>query len=103
MAYKLIISEHADKLLDQLIFHLIYRLKNEQAAKHLLDELDKIYDRLEDYPQQFRLSRDRYQAKKGYREAVVSQMNYIVVFDINDDCVNILGVFHQLENYLGKL
>lgn len=27
MAYKLIISEHADKLLDQLIFHLIYRLK----------------------------------------------------------------------------
>lgn len=103
MAYKLIISEHADKLLDQLIFHLIYRLKNEQAAKHLLDELDKIYDRLEDYPQQFRLSRDRYLAKKGYREAVVSQMNYIVVFDINDDCVNILGVFHQLENYLGKL
>lgn len=30
-------------------------------------------------------------------------MNYIVVFDINDDCVTILGVFHQLENYLGKL
>ena len=27
MAYKLIISEHADQLLDQLIFHLIYRLK----------------------------------------------------------------------------
>lgn len=49
MAYKLIISEHADQLLD------------------------------------------------------VSQMNYVVVFDINDDCVNILGVFHQLENYRGKL
>ena len=28
MAYKLIISKHADKLLDQLIFHLIYRFKN---------------------------------------------------------------------------
>ena len=59
MAYKLIISEHADQLLDQLIFHLLYRLKNEQAAKHLLDALDKIYDRLEDNPQQFHLSRDR--------------------------------------------
>ena len=67
MAYKLIISEHADQLLDQLIFHLLYRLKNEQAAKHLLDALDKIYDRLEDNPQQFHLSRDRYLAKNGHR------------------------------------
>ena len=72
MAYKLVISEHADQLLDQLIFHLIYRLKNEQAAKHLLDELDRIYDRLEDNLKQFHLSRDRYLAKRGYREAVVS-------------------------------
>ena len=103
MAYKLIISEHADKLLDQLIFHLIYRLKNEQAAKHLLDEMDKVYDRLEENLRQFHLSGDRYLAKKGYREAVVSQMNYVVVFDINGDCVDILGVFHQLENYRGKL
>lgn len=103
MAYKLIISEHADRLLDQLIFHLIYRLKNEQAAKHLLDELDKIYDRLEDNPKQFHHSRDRYLEKKGYREAVVSQMNYVVVFDVNDDCVYVLGIFHQLENYRGKL
>ena len=25
-------------------------------------------------------------------------MNYSVVFDIKDDEVNILGIFHQLEN-----
>ncbi len=40
MAYKLIITERADELLDNLIHHLIYRLKNEQAARHLLDGIN---------------------------------------------------------------
>lgn len=30
-------------------------------------------------------------------------MNYSVVYDIKDDEVNILGVFHQLENIKDKL
>ena len=50
MVYRLNVTEHADDLLDHLMYHLIYRLKNEQAAKHLLDGIDMIYDRLEAYP-----------------------------------------------------
>ena len=33
MAYKLVISEHADELLDNLVYYLLYRLKSDQAAK----------------------------------------------------------------------
>ena len=44
MGYKLVISEYADELLDNLIYYLIYRLKNEQAAKHLLVGIDSIYE-----------------------------------------------------------
>ena len=40
--------------------------------------------------------------QEGYREAVVSQMNYII-FDVRDDVVNVVGIFHQLENYPSKL
>ena len=29
MAYKLNVTEHADELLDNLVYHLIYRLKSE--------------------------------------------------------------------------
>ena len=43
MVYKLNVTEHADELLDKLVYHLIYRLKNDQAAKHLLDCIDVIY------------------------------------------------------------
>ena len=41
MDYKLVISEHADELLDNLVYYLLYRLKNEQAARHLLDGIDE--------------------------------------------------------------
>lgn len=102
MAYKLIITERADELLDNIIYHLLYRLKNEQAAKHLLNGIENIYERLEENPQQFSFSRDSYLAGKGYHEAFVPQMNYVVIFDIKADIVNVIGVFHQLENYQKK-
>ena len=103
MGYKLVISEYADELLNNLIYYLIYRLQNEQAAKHLLAGIDSIYDRLETNPFQFPLSRDNYLANMGYHEAVVPQMDYVVVFDIRVEVVNVVGVFHQLENYQNNL
>lgn len=103
MAYKLIITEHAVELLDELVYHVLYHLRNEQAAKHLLDEIEHIYDRLEENPYQFSESRDMYLKKKGYHEAVVTQMNYTVIFSVNKDSVNVIGVFHQLEDYRNKI
>ena len=103
MAYKLNVTERADELLDNLMYHLIYGLKNEQAAKHLLDSISATYDRLEVNPFQFAECRDAYLAQKGYREVVVPQMNYIIIFDVRMDVVNIVGIFHQLENYQNKL
>lgn len=103
MAYSLSVTEHADELLDSILHHLIYQFKNKQAAKHLLDEIEQIYDRLEENPWQFPVCRDIYLAKRGYREAVTGQMDYIIVFGINSDVVNIVGIFHQLENYKNKL
>lgn len=103
MAYKLIVTEHADELLDNLVYHLLYRLKNQQAAKHLLDGIEEIYNRLENNPRQFRPSQDPYLASRGYHEAIVSQMDYIVIFSISSDTVNVVGIFHQLENYQEKL
>lgn len=103
MDYKLVISEHADELLDNLVYYLLYRLKSEQAARHLLDGIDGIYDRLKTNPFQFPFSRDNYLANMGYHEAVVPQMDYIVIFVVREDTVNVVGVFHQLEKYQSKL
>ena len=103
MTYKLNVTEHANQLLDNIIYHLIYCLKNMQAAKHLFDSIDTIYGRLELNPFQFPECRDAYLTKKGYHEAIVPNMNYIIIFNERNDIVNIVGIFHQLENYQSKL
>lgn len=103
MAYKLIVTEHADELLDSILHYLIYQLRSKQAAAHLLNEIEKIYNRLEENPLQFPLCRDTYLAGKEYHEAVIGQMNYTIVFRIEMNTVIVVGIFHQLENYGKKL
>lgn len=103
MAYDLTVTEHADELLDDLVYHLLYRLKSEQAARHLLDGIRNVYERLKENPMQFPLSRDAYLADKGYHEAVVTQMDYMLVFNVKESVVNVVGVFHQSENYQRKI
>ena len=100
MAYNLRITKHAEKLLDRLVYYLLYRLKNEQAARHLLDSINDIYERLEENPLQFPRCRDNFLDQKGYHEVVVPQM---VVFSIDGNVVNVLGFFHRLENYSHKI
>ena len=53
MAYNLIITERADELIDRLTAYLFNNLKNPDAAARFLDELDAVYNRLEENPYQF--------------------------------------------------
>ena len=103
MAYKLIITEKTEGLLDNLVYHLIYKLKNEQAAVHLFYCIGRIYDRLEENPLQFPESRDAGLQRLGYREAVLTDMDYVIMFRIEGAFVYVTGIFHQLENYREKV
>lgn len=103
MHYKLIITDRADELIDERVNHLVERLKNRQAAAHLLNGIDKLYDRFEENPFQFADCRDPFLRSRGFKEAVVSDMEYIMIFRIEEDKVYVVGFFHQLENYKEKL
>ena len=103
MEYNLVITEHAEELLDNIIYYLLYKLKSEQAVKHLLDGIENVYERMETNPQQFAVSRDKYLAGKNYREALIPQMDYVLIFKICENTVNVLGIFHQLESYGNKV
>ena len=103
MAYRLIITERTEELLEQLVNYILYKFRNEQAARHLLDGIEQLYDRLEDNPYQFADCRDSFLKSKGYKEPVVNDMDYILIFRIEGNVVYVLGIFHQLENYKDKL
>ena len=70
MDYELIISERADELTGRLVAYLLNNLNNPGAARHFLDELDAIYDRLINNPYQFPGSTDEYLFLRGYRSMV---------------------------------
>ena len=103
MAYKLIVTERADDLIDRLVTYLVNNLKNPDAASRFLDNLEAIYDRLEENPHQFSESKDEYLFLRGYREALFPEMNDRVVFRTDKHFVYILGVFHTLEDYGKKV
>lgn len=103
MAYNLVVTEKAEDLLDNLIYHLIYGLKNDQAAVHLLDRIGRIYERLEENPFHFPGSTDVNLLRMGYREAVLTEMDYVITFRVDKSSVYVVGIFHQLENYRKKV
>ena len=103
MAYKLVITERADELIDRLTAYLVNNLKNPDAASHFLDELETVYHRLEDNPYQFAESKEEYLLLRGYRETLFRGMNYRVIFRADEQTVYVLGVFHALEDYGKKV
>lgn len=47
MGYKLNITFHANQMLDEIVYYLIYQLHSREVAEKLLNQLDEIYIRLE--------------------------------------------------------
>lgn len=103
MIYNLIISEHADELIENIIRYMIRKLKNPSAALHFINSLDTVYDRLENNPYLFKESEDPILYKRGYREAHLADMDYRVIFRVDLQDVYIVGVFHDLEDYRIKV
>ena len=103
MAYSLIITERAEEQLDSVVFYLLDSLGSRQGAVHFLNCVDDIYERLLDNPYQFPISNDGYLCSKGYREAIMVEMQYKMIFRVDDENVFILGIFHDRENYIDKI
>ena len=81
----------------------ITKIQNRQAASHLLDEVEKIYDELEDNPGIYPVSDDPFLAALTYHEAVLHGMNYKIIYKYDEKTVYILGIYHDLENYVDKV
>lgn len=103
MVYKNISTDEMEMLLDNCVKHLLVKFKSEQAAEHLLDGVSEIYDKLESNPNIYRLSEDPYMKALNYHEAKVREMDYMIIYKVVDDKVYVLGIFHTLENYAGKM
>lgn len=103
MAYNIITTDEMDLLLDKCVGYLLGKFKSQQAARHLLNGVSEIYDNLEDNPNLYRLSDDPFMKALDYHEAKVTEMDYVIIYKTVGANVYILGIFHTLENYEGKM
>lgn len=105
MKYNLTITEHAEELLDNILYYITKQLKNPQAACNLMNEIEGVYDNLESNPMMYAYSEDIYLKSKGYRKAIVPRYDYVIIFRIEEGIKNvyIVGFFHDLELYRNKL
>lgn len=86
-----------------MVNYLLFKIKNQQAAVHLLNGVERLYGYLENNPFQFPLCRDSHLSYRGYREAILTEMNYFIIYKVEEHCVYVLGIFHELEQYNNKL
>ncbi len=103
MIYDIVITERADKMIDRLLYYLLHKLCNPPAALKFINNLENIYNRMRESPLQFPRCRDELLKSKGYRQALFSNMNYRVIFRVEENIVYILGIFHTLEDYERKI
>ena len=103
MAYQIIATKESERLIEGCIDYILNTLIEPAAASHFVDELDKLYSRLEDNPFQFRCCSDESLANLGYRECQFSSMNYRLIFRIENELVYIVAVYHYSEDFISKL
>ena len=103
MAYNVIIAERAEMQLDRILNHVLYRFRNKQAAKAILADAGKTYERLEIMAGSLNLCEDPYLAEKGYHKIAMEKHSYVMLYQIDGKDVYVNGIFHMLEDYRKKL
>ena len=89
--HKLVWKKQARADLIKIVLHIAE--DNADAADHLTDEIEAQAERLREYPKLFRVGR-----KRGTRE-LVAHANYLVIYRIQGETVEILRVKHAAQQW----
>lgn len=103
MVYNLIITDEGESCIDNQLQYILFKLENMQAAKHFTDSIEIIYDNIEKNPYSYAECKDRILAMMGYHEAVFADMNYKLIYRIEENDIYVMGVYNDRENYVRKL
>lgn len=99
MAYKVVITEDADRDLDRILAYLTQQLYSEQAASTLVAEYAQVLEQLEQFPSMCEVAHSVSRAGKEYRKFLLG--NYVGVYRVQEreQQVVILRIFHGSQNY----
>ena len=103
MVYSLIISKHAEEQLDDIIRYVAMDLNNPGAAARILDDFETAYNDLAAFAGVFPICQDPYLSSKEYHKYLLQHHDYLILYRINGNSVEVSGIFHTRENYAERL
>ena len=103
MGYRIDITQHAEELLENIIFHVAVKLSNPTAADAILDDVEKAYTELEFMAESLAFCEDPILSARGFRKIRLEHHDHVVLYKVRGEIVTIEGVFHELENYGKKI
>lgn len=103
MAYKVVITEDAERDFDGFLYYLVYEKRNPQAASHLIDSFEKTKIRLSEVADKLKICSNKKLASEGYRRINFVDMDYFFLYRIDQDKVFVDNMFHFLQDYENKM
>ena len=99
MDYKVIVTQSAQRDLEEVMTYLSVSLGNPAAARKLYAEVEECYDQLRRYPLSCECCRLPRLAEKGYRKAVID--HYILIYRPEEErgAVFVLRFFYGRQDY----
>lgn len=99
MAYKILLTEEAEKDFEHFLDYLIYEKRNPQTAEHLIEDFDETEKVLSDIAGSLKLCENPRLRRYGYRKMHFLSMRYFMLYRIDGNNVIIDNMFHDLQDY----
>ncbi len=103
MAYKVVVTEDAEKDFDGFLYYLINVKKNPQAASHLIKCFENTKSILEEAANSLKLCENKKLKALGYHRINFEEMDYFFLYRIENNMVIVDNMFHYLQDYENKM
>lgn len=103
MDYRVEITEDALEDLDNILYYILFVLKNEQAAQNVLDDFALTQDRLSRIAGTIGLCENPHLRERGYRRLEFQKHNYFIMYRLEEGTAIVDAIFHDLEDFENRM
>ncbi len=99
MDYKVMLSDLAKRLLDDILFYIYVTLGNEAAAGRVLEDAEKNIQELSQVGDSLKICEESELEEYDYRKMHFLSHWYIMPYTINGNLIHVDRIYHELEDY----
>lgn len=99
MEYKVVLTTQAKVDFRRIIDYLLFKLKSEQAATNVANDMENTINQLSHVAGSLKLCEDSRLKSLGYRTIHFKQHRYLMLYRIESDVVYVDSIYHDLQDY----